>query len=147
MLHWVLHYQFLKHKQEEGADQRDIEVMSPFHKEVYYDRRKRKQKQGENWYFKEDWLLKSMQYDLQFYRQGGLLVAGLDPGLHNMPGYGDQKNYELFIEAGFKPEEAIQVMTYHGAKLLDRLNVGTIEKGKIANLVILDCDLEKNPNM
>lgn len=129
------------------ADERDIEVMSPFHQEAYNLRRKRKQEQGKDWYFKEDWLLKSMKYDRQFYNHGGLLVAGLDPGLHNMPGYGDQKNYELFIEAGFKSEEAIQVMTNNGAKLLEKMNVGSIEIGKIANLVVLDGDLEKEPKV
>ena len=126
------------------ADERDLEVMAPFHKDAYQHRKKRKQELGEEWYFKKEWLTKSMAYDLQFYRQGGLLVAGLDPGLHNMPGFGDQKNYELFIEAGFKPEEAIQVMTSNGAKLLGREDIGTIEKGKIANLVVLNGDLEVN---
>ncbi len=126
------------------ADARDLEVMAPFHQDAYYHRRKRKQDLAEDWYFKKEWLINSMAYDLRFYRKGGLLVAGLDPGLHNMPGFGDQKNYELFIQAGFKAEEAIQVMTSHGAKLLEREDIGTIEVGKVANLVVLDGDLEVN---
>ena len=129
------------------ADTRDLEVMAPLHREAYGQRRLCKQEQGEDWYFKKVWLTKEIAYELQFFRRGGLLVAGLDPGLHNMPGFGDQKNYELFIEAGFKPEEAIQVMTSNGAKLLERTDIGTIEKGKIANLVILDGDLENNPEI
>lgn len=129
------------------AEPRDLEVMAPFHLDHYHNRRKRKQELGEDWYFKEEWLTKSMAYDLQFYRHGGLLVAGPDPGLHNMPGFGDQKNYELFIEAGFKPEEAIEVMTANGAKLLGRNDLGTIEKVKAANLVILDGDLVTNPGV
>ena len=127
-----------------AADERDLEVMAPYHKAAYNTRKARKQAQGDAWYFKKEWLTKSMAYELQFFRMGGLLVAGLDPGLHNMPGFGDQKNYELFIEAGFKPEEAIQVMTYNGAKLLDRNDIGTIEEGRIANLVVLNGDLEGN---
>lgn len=129
------------------ADSRDLEVMAPYHREAYNQRRIRKKEQGEDWYFKKEWLAKSMAYELQFFRQGGLLVAGLDPGLHNMPGFGDQKNYELFIEAGFKPEEAIQVMTSNGAKLLERTDIGTVEKGKIANLVILEGNLETDPKV
>ncbi len=129
------------------ADARDLEVMAPFHQEAYRQRKIRYQEQGEDWYFKKEWLKKSMAYELQFFRQGGLLVAGLDPGLHNMPGFGDQKNYELFLEAGFKPEEAIQVMTSNGARLLERWDIGTIEVGKVANLVILDGDLERNPKI
>ncbi|SHF01451.1 Imidazolonepropionase [Arenibacter palladensis] len=129
------------------ADARDLEVMAPIHKEAYHQRKLRKKEQGNDWYFKPEWLAKSMAYELQFFRQGGLLVAGLDPGLHNMPGFGDQKNYELFIEAGFKPEEALQVMTSNGAKLLSRTDIGTIEKGKLANIVVLNGDLERNPKV
>src|SRR6056297_168215 len=129
------------------ADVRDLEVMAPFHQEAYRQGNIRYREKGEDWYFKKEWLTKAMTYELQFFRQGGLLVAGPDPGLHNMPGFGDQKNYELFIEAGFKPEEAIQVMTSNGARLLERSDIGTIEKGKAANLVILDGDLERHPEV
>ena len=129
------------------ADERDLEVMAPYHQEAYGQRKIRYQEQGEDWYFKKEWLTKAMAYELQFFRHGGLLVAGLDPGLHNMPGFGDQKNYELFVEAGFKPEEAIQVITSNGARLLERTDIGTIEKGKVANLVILNGDLESNPKI
>ena len=129
------------------ADERDLEVMAPYHQEAYRQRQLRYQEQGEEWYFKKEWLTKAMAYELQFFRQGGLLVAGLDPGLHNMPGFGDQKNYELFIQAGFRPEEAIQVMTSNGAKLLERTDIGTIEIGKTANIVVLDGDLEDDPKI
>ena len=129
------------------ADQRDLDAMAPFHRAAYENWRKRKLDKGKDWYFKEEWLQKSMEYDLAFYRAGGLLTAGPDPGLHNLPGYGDQKNYELFIEAGFKPEEAIQVMTSNGAKLLGREDIGTIAVGKRANLVLLNGNLEENPNV
>lgn len=129
------------------ADERDLEVMAPYHQEAYRQRKLRYQEQGEEWYFKKEWLTKAMAYELQFFRQGGLLVAGLDPGLHNMPGFGDQKNYELFLQAEFKPEEAIQVMTSNGAKLLERTDIGTIEIGKTANIVLLDGDLEDDPKI
>lgn len=127
------------------ADQRDLVAMAPIHVSAYEKRRKRMLEQGDDWYFKKEWLQKSLAYDLAFYKAGGLLTAGLDPGLHNTPGFGDQKNYVLFIEAGFKPEEAIQVMTMNGARLLGRNEIGTIEKGKIANLVVLDGDLQADP--
>ena len=129
------------------ADERDIAAMAPFHKEQYQHRQKRRKELGEDWYFKEKWLLKSMQYDVAFFRNGGLLTAGPDPGLHNLPGYGDQRNYQLFIEAGFRPEEAIQVMTSNGAKLLERPLIGSIEKGKLANLVVLDGNLSIDPTV
>ncbi len=129
------------------ADQRSLDAMAPFHRNTLYDWQKRKAEKGKDWYFKEKWLIKSMQYDLAFFRAGGLLTAGLDPGLHNLPGYGDQKNYELLIEAGFKPSEAIKVMTSNGAKLIGRNDVGKIQPGMRANLVVLNGDLESDPNV
>ncbi|MEO1218755.1 MAG: amidohydrolase family protein, partial [Bacteroidota bacterium] len=126
------------------ADQRSLELLSPFYVKAYQNRRKRMEEKGEDWYFKKEWLKKSMAYDLAFYRAGGLLCAGPDPGLHNLPGFGDQKNYELFIEAGFAPEEAIQVMTSNAATLLEKEKVGQIKEGYYADLVLLDGDLEKD---
>lgn len=128
------------------ADSRDLEIMSPRHLEAYYHRQKRKEELGAEWWFKEEWFQKCVQYDLQFFKQGGFVVAGSDPEAHNLPGFGDQKNYEIFIKAGFKAEEAIQIMTSNGAKLLELENLGTIQKGKIANLVVLDGDLEADPS-
>lgn len=129
------------------ADPRDLELMSSRHLAAYHNRQERKKEQGEDWWFKQTWYDKSVQYDYQFFQMGGLLVSGSDPETHNLPGYGDQKNYEIFIKAGFKPEEAIQVMTANGAKLLELEEVGSIQKGKIADLVVLDGDLEKDPSV
>src|SRR5690606_25185360 len=127
------------------AEPRDLNALSTFHIDQYEERRKRMKEEGDNWYFKEKWLQQAMAYELAFYRSGGLLTAGPDPGLHNLPGYGDQKNYELFIEAGFRPEEAIQIMTSNGATLLDLEYIGQIRENFMANLVVLNADLEINP--
>ena len=82
---------------------------------------------------------KMMRYDREFVRAGGLLVAGVDPwGNGSLPGYGDLRNFELLVEAGFTPEEAIKVMSANGAKLLGELDRrGTIEMGKIADLAVI----------
>ena len=129
------------------ADPRDLEVMSTRHLEAYHNRQNRKKMKGKDWWFKDAWYTKEIEYDYQYYKMGGFVVSGSDPETHNMPGYGDQKNYEIFIKAGFKPEEAIQVMTANGAKLLDLEDLGTIQKGKTANLVVLDGDLIQNPSV
>ncbi|MFD2034031.1 amidohydrolase family protein [Belliella marina] len=127
------------------AEPRSLAALSSIHREQYQERRKRMDEEGDKWYFKEKWLYQAMAYELAFYKSGGLLTAGPDPGLHNLPGYGDQKNYELLIEAGFKTEEAIQVMTSNGAKLLGLNDTGEIRENYIANLVVLHTDLETNP--
>jgi imidazolonepropionase-like amidohydrolase len=82
---------------------------------------------------------KMMRFDREFARAGGLLVAGVDPwGNGSLPGYGDLRNFELLVEAGFTPEESIQVMSANGAQLLGELgDRGTIEAGKIADLAVI----------
>lgn len=129
------------------ADKRTLQALEPFHIEAYHNRRKRMAEAKSEWYFKEEWLKRSLEYELAFFRAGGLLTAGPDPGLHNLPGYGDQRNYELFVEAGFKPEEAIQIMTFNGARLLGKDEIGSIAAGKLANLVVLKGDLVEDPTV
>ena len=62
---------------------------------------------------------KAMAFERAFVKAGGLLGAGSDPCcISAIAGYGDQRNYELLIEAGFTPEEAVKIMTSNGAKIL-----------------------------
>jgi predicted amidohydrolase YtcJ len=88
-----------------------------------------------------------MEFERAFVAAGGLLGAGADPCcVSAIAGYTDQRNYELLVEAGFTPEQAIQIMTSNGAKVLgfaDRL--GTIVPGKQADLVILRGDPTRTP--
>jgi predicted amidohydrolase YtcJ len=80
-----------------------------------------------------------MQFERMFVQAGGLLGAGSDPCcLSAIAGYADQRNYELLVEAGFTPEQAIQIMTSNGAKILgfDK-RVGTVAPGMQADLVLL----------
>jgi imidazolonepropionase-like amidohydrolase len=90
---------------------------------------------------------KHMEFERAFVRAGGLLAAGSDPCcLSAIAGYADQRNYELLVEAGFAPEEAVRVMTHNGAKVLgiaDR--VGTIAPGMTADLVVLRGDPVRTP--
>ncbi|MGI9182078.1 MAG: amidohydrolase family protein [Longimicrobiaceae bacterium] len=92
-------------------------------------------------------LEKMMRWEREFVRRGGMLVAGVDPwGTGSLPGYGDQRNYELLVEAGFTPVEAIRVMTLNGAKLLREDHLyGSIEPGKLADLAILRGDPVRTP--
>jgi imidazolonepropionase-like amidohydrolase len=95
-------------------------------------------------------LKSSMAFEREFVAAGGLLAAGVDPtGLGGaLAGYGDQRNYELFIEAGFTPEQAVKIMTANGARILgvDK-NLGTVERGKLADLVVLQGDLTADPTV
>ena len=93
---------------------------------------------------------KAMEYERAFVDAGGVLAAGVDPTGYGAapPGYGDQRNYELLLEAGFSPEKVVQIMSLNGAKVLGiEDEVGSIEVGKIADLVMIDADLETVRNL
>ena len=90
-------------------------------------------------------LKKEMAFERAFVRAGGLLLAGPDPTGNGgvLPGFGDQRELELLVEAGFTPLEAIHIATANGAqyeKQSDR--IGTIQAGKQADLVVVN----GNPN-
>ena len=85
----------------------------------------------------------AQQFELAFVRAGGLLAAGVDPTGNGgaLPGFGDQRNYELLIEGGFTPVEAIRIMTLNGATVLgEDKRLGSITPGKLADLVVIKGD-------
>lgn len=88
-------------------------------------------------------LRKEMDFEVAFVRAGGLLLAGPDPTGNGgvLPGFGDQREVELLVEAGFTPVEAIRIATRNGAEYLrlgDR--IGTLAAGKQADLVLIKGD-------
>ncbi len=128
-------------------EQRVLDAMSPEVREEYLASREQIAKMGENAPFSEYLFKKSQEYEYEFVKAGGLLAAGVDPTGYGgaLPGYGDQRNYELLIEAGFTPVETIQIMSANGAKILGIDDeVGTVTPGKRANLVVINGDIEAN---
>ena len=85
---------------------------------------------------------KEMEFEYAFVKAGGLLIAGLDPtGIGGVvAGFGDQREVELLVEAGFTPLEAIQIATGNGAQYLGDDRIGTIAPGKQADLVVVKGD-------
>jgi imidazolonepropionase-like amidohydrolase len=85
-------------------------------------------------------LKKEMQFERDFVKAGGLLMAGCDPTSFGgvLPGYGDQRGLELLVEAGFTPVEAIHIATQNGATYLgESAQIGSIAAGKQADLVVI----------
>jgi imidazolonepropionase-like amidohydrolase len=85
-------------------------------------------------------LHKEMQFEREFVAAGGLLMAGCDPTSYGgvVPGFGDQRNLELLVEAGFTPIEAIRIGTLNGAKYMGKdREIGSIAQGKAADMVVL----------
>lgn len=92
-------------------------------------------------------LKKEMDFELAFAKAGGTLLAGPDPTGNGgvLPGFGDQREIELLVEAGFTPIEAIHIATLNGARFLGRDGtVGTLEAGKQADIVLVKGDPSKN---
>ena len=89
---------------------------------------------------------KEMEFEHAFAQAGGLLLAGLDPtGMGGViAGFGDQREVELLVEAGFTPVEAIHIATANGAQFLGELDrIGTIAPGKQADLAVIKGDPSK----
>jgi imidazolonepropionase-like amidohydrolase len=81
-----------------------------------------------------------MDFEVAFAKAGGLLLAGPDPTGDGgvLPGFGDQSEIELLVEAGLTPEQAIQIATKNGAIFLGRQDrIGTLEAGKQADMVLI----------
>jgi imidazolonepropionase-like amidohydrolase len=86
---------------------------------------------------------KEMEFEHAFVKAGGLLLAGEDPtGIGGvLAGFGDQREVELLVEAGFTPLEAIHIATANGAQFLGEADrIGTIAAGKEADLVVIKGD-------
>ena len=123
-------------------EQRMLDAMSPEVKAEYLASRARLAEPGAS-AISPEVFRKAQAYELAFVRAGGLLGAGVDPTGNGgaLPGFGDQRNYELLIEAGFTPVEAIQIMSLNGARILgvDK-DLGSVTAGKLADLIVINGD-------
>jgi imidazolonepropionase-like amidohydrolase len=127
-------------------NQKALDAMSPEAREAYFLLRQRPASIAPP---KTDpallWKL-DLAMERAFVAAGGLLIAGPDPtGAGNVvPGFGDQREIELLVEAGFSPVEAIKIATLNGAVYLGRDNqIGSIAAGKNADLVVIKGDPSK----
>ena len=128
-------------------DQRLLDALSPETRAEYLDSRKRLAEEGA-FAITPEVFRKAQDFELAFVRAGGLLAAGVDPtGIGGaLPGMGDQRNYELMIETGFTPVEAVQILTLNGARLLGIDDQrGSIAVGKMADLVVIRGDPVTTP--
>jgi len=88
-------------------------------------------------------LKKEMQFEHDFVKAGGLLLSGEDPTGYGgaLAGFGDQRQTELLVEAGFTPLEAIHIATKNGAEFLGEADrIGSLKAGKQADIVVIKGD-------
>jgi imidazolonepropionase-like amidohydrolase len=121
---------------------RQMAVLTPQAKEAYlYSRNLAASRAGTQ---RANDFIQAYKNDLglerQFVAAGGLLIAGPDPTGNGgtIPGFADQREVELLVEAGFTPVEAIKIATLNGATYLGLADrIGSIGKGKNADLVLV----------
>jgi enamidase len=91
---------------------------------------------------------KLMKLEKMYADMGGTLLSGTDPTGYGgvVPGYSAKRQVELLVEAGFSPEQAVRISTLNGARYLGRdKDVGSVEAGKRADLILFDGDPTADP--
>ena len=128
------------------ASQGALDLLIPELRELYLTRWSTIAAQRTNGW--AELLPKAMRWEKQFSDAGGLLVAGTDPTGYGgvVPGYSNVRQIELLEEAGFTRAEALRVATLNGARYLGReKDIGTVEAGKRADLVLFKGSLSGDP--
>ena len=87
-------------------------------------------------------LARQMEFVGRARRGGVKITAGTDVIMpYVVPGNGLHEELRLLVESGLTPMEALVAATGQAAELLGQQNLlGTVEKGKLADMVILDAD-------
>ena len=78
---------------------------------------------------------------------GGKLVIGTDPtgAGRTIAGYSNLWSLEILVKAGFTLPQAVMLCTLKGAEYLKRdKEIGSIEKGKAADFILIEDDLTAN---
>jgi imidazolonepropionase-like amidohydrolase len=125
---------------------RVLEVLQPASRIDFQAARARVNEEGRQSSWTE-LLRKEMQFERDFVKAGGLLLAGEDPTGNggNVAGFGDQRELELLVEGGFTPLEAIHIATANGAAFLgESERIGSLAPGKQADLVVIRGDPSSN---
>lgn len=75
----------------------------------------------------------------ELHEAGGHIVVGSDAGIPGVPfGGGVHRELELLVEAGLTPHEALRAATSNAAAALGSSNIGVIEPGRAADILVVD---------
>ncbi|MBK9982281.1 MAG: amidohydrolase family protein [Saprospiraceae bacterium] len=91
---------------------------------------------------------KELYWIKKFFHLGGKLVVGTDPtgSGRTIAGYANIWTLETLIKSGFTTSEAVMLCSLKGAEYLRKqFDTGSIEKGKAADLILMDGNLTIDP--
>jgi imidazolonepropionase-like amidohydrolase len=121
-------------------DPRTLDVLTPSLRERYQSRQA--ELEDPNARGPAGWrrlLSKEMEFERAFVAAGGRLMAGSDPtgwgGI--VAGFGNQRQVELLVGAGIKPEQAIRIATANGADFLRDDSIGRLGRDMQADLIVV----------
>ena len=84
---------------------------------------------------------KAQQLLREFVQMGGKIFSGTDVAGASVPGLRLHQEFQLLVDAGLTPMQVILTATRYPAEVL-RLDkdLGTVQSGKLADLVVVDAD-------
>ena len=86
-------------------------------------------------------LAKRMRQVATMNRAGVRILTGTDAPLRNSPpGFGLHEEMKMLVEAGMSPFEVLRAATWEPSRYFSADSIGTVEKGKVADLVLLDAN-------
>ena len=92
---------------------------------------------------RKEYFARNLKMVADMHHAGVPFLAGTDtaPAIFVLPGFSLHDELANFVEAGFTPMEALQTATSNPAKFFGTESTqGSIAKGKLADLVLLDAD-------
>ena len=101
-----------------------------------------KARKSDEWLFAKKVFQKQLDIIKTMYETGVKFIAGTDVlNPYCFPGFSLHDELDLFVQAGLFPLEALQTATINAAIFNNALDsMGTVEQGKIADLVLLDAN-------
>lgn len=91
---------------------------------------------------RERWVAHELRLVARLHAGGVPLLAGTDapPGVGVVPGASLHRELARFVAAGLSPLEALRTATVNPASFLGKSDFGTVAKGNVADLVLLDAN-------
>jgi hypothetical protein len=86
----------------------------------------------------------ALRFHKMFVDAGGRLIPGANTNATKVPGQNLFHEFAIHVEGGVTPMQIIQGATKWSAEMIDKRELGTVEAGKIADVIIVNRDSLQN---